>query len=601
MKTSLFARSLLVVMCLNLLMLNALSEAYAAAEGQVWVSVNDASGRRGLRSKVELRRPGLPEPIAIRANDGEGMFSVPVGSYAAYVYVYDSDIPVLVHIEELEVTDSGTADVLVSLVEGMAGGMTPRDFDGDFDLVMDRVELESGTNPADPASYPGGEPIPFDSPVLDREPGWYCGELHARSEYGGGTETVKELVSRAEDAGLDFLAITGRNTMRACLDPDFRSKEVVLIPAMEWGNDDLGIALIYGPRTFPESAAGLPDAQGVCQRVQAQGGVFAIAHPCFPEGHWEWGVSYVNAIEVWCREWNAIPPISLDQFREEYQRRTRENRLVYSISQAVSTEGLSANGQAAIFWDYEMVRGLKASPIAGSLSSSPSVPLGRPVTYVYAPDKSVAGILAGLRRGRTMVTTHRDGPFIFFRADVGKDGTDDVGPGGIVPLEAEVELQIQVKNAAGKKVQLLHNGHPILTKVVPEDSRKGYYEVRMTQYPLSYSAFRVRVIEPGEPGTFGLVNVLAMSAPIYAQPIVVTDGDADPSHAWVRLKRENEGVPPATVTGMLEQNGRVYVRTQKQPYVPITSESLGQGRGPRLPVDGEPVIQDAPPAEAPRF
>ncbi|MBN2308279.1 MAG: CehA/McbA family metallohydrolase [Candidatus Hydrogenedentes bacterium] len=546
------------------------SQPAPATNGTVWADITDILGRP-LKTKVVLTPAQGGQPIEFRSSKGTGQWPCPAGAYSAHTHIYDEGIPILIDIRDLVVREGQTTDLLVELVEGAAPGSSPHDFDTDADLVMDRVELAAGTDPKDAASFPGCRPIEFASPVLSAEAGWYRGELHARSSYGGGEESVAKLVRRAEKAGLDFLAITDRNTMQACQDPGFHSDRVVLIPAMEWGSDERGVALIYGPGTFPEPVADNADAQGLCQLVQAQQGVFAIAHPCFGFAPWQWGPGYPNAIEVWCRGWRSIPPISLDQFDDEYGRR-HEGRLVYSIAQAVSTPDLSGNGQAALFWDYELVRGVMASPIAGSLSSSPSVPLGQPITYVYALEKSARGIVDGLRSGRTFVSSGPDGPIIRFTADVLHDGKTDVGMGGIVPTGVDTQFQIQIGNANGMKAVLLYNGRSILSKKIEQESDDQFFVLRHTQHPVSYAVFRVCVVRTAtEPG-FGPLDVVAMSSPIYAQEMLVVDGQTPPEELWIKL--ENDAVPPAQVTGMMEDGGKTWVRTGAPPAGPEDDEAF---------------------------
>ncbi len=568
----------------------------SSSKGSLFVEIIDVL-QRNLPGKVELYPVGGGSPIAHLLREGKAVLDVPTGRYAAYTYVYDWDIPIMVDLREVAIEPGAVTNANVEVVEG--GNKPLRAFDQDFDLVMDRVEVAAGTRPDDPDSFPNAEPIPFDSPVLSKEPGWYKGDLHVRSVHGGGTESVAELVARAEKAGLDFIAITDRNTMEACFDPAFESKKVVLIPALEWGTDDRGVALIYGPHTFPALTTNIRDDQGVCQRVQAQGGVFAIAHPCFPNAPWQRGLSFVNAFEVWCRDYRAIPPVGLGNFVSEYQRR-KEGKLIYSISRAVSLPNLSANGQAAVFWDYELVRGLKACPIGGSLSSSPKVPMGSPLTYVYAPEKSVRGILYGLRLGRTMVTSGVKGPFVLFTADVKekpedivvdpaqlsykKDdliieqktqvtiGAADVGIGGVIPLGLPVDLLAQVKDAKGMKLEILRNGWPILTKKITASKVEVF---KMTDTPTSYSVYRVRIVrvpEENEKG-YGPLDVAAMTGPIYAQDIVPIDPTQEnPFDIWIRI--ESDKLEPVQVTATMEENGKKWVRTQGGPVQPYKEEEF---------------------------
>lgn len=555
----------------------------SAAAGSVFVEVTDVL-KRNLPGKIELVPAGGGTPIPYRLKEGKVTANCAPGHYVAYIYVYDWDIPILVDMHEVTVQANEVATVLIELVEGSGGSLPLRAFDRDFDLVLDRVEIAAGTHPGDPDSFPLADMIPYDSPVLSKDAGWYKGDLHVRSIHGGGKESVAELVARAEKAGLDFIAITDRNTMDACFDPGFQSKKVVLIPAMEWGTDERGVALIYGPHTFPRLTNDIRDDQGICQRVQAQGGIFAIAHPCFPTAPWQRGLSYVNAIEVWCRGFRDIPPVGLGSFVPEYQRRVKD-KLVYSISKAASVATSSANAQACMFWDYESVQGLKACPIAGSLSSGPDVPLGRPLTWIYAPEKSVRGIVHGLRLGRTQVSSGPDGPFITFTADAKEPqdqyivdkqakltvGHQDVGIGGVVPLGMAVDLLVQVQNAKGLKVEILRNGWPILTQKI-ETNKVDVY--RITDTPSAYSVYRARVVGTPDEKGYGPLDVKAMTGAIYAQDIVPIVVDKEnPLDIWIKLDEDSQ-LPGVKATATMEENGKKWVRTQGGPVNPVNEQQF---------------------------
>ncbi len=525
-----------------MLFLCASSLSALGAEGQVWVEVTDIL-QRDLPAKVELIQQGSTEIRTLRVPEGKGIHNCPTGQYEALIYVYDQDAPYMIDVQELIVEDGIVSNLIHEVVEGRLGRIPLREFDSDGDLVLDRVEAVAGTDPRDPASYPGAVPVTWTSEVLSEKGDWYAGDLHVRSVLGGGgNQTVAEIVGRAESAGLDFVAITDRNTMASVQDPAFKSKKVVLIPAMEWGDEERGVALLYGPRTLPPQSASVSDAQGLCYRVQAQGGLFAIAFPCFPargEGGastapWQWGTSYVNAIEVWCRDWREVPPIPLDAFVAEYHRR-RGAKLIYSISRAATANTLSGNGQAAMFWDYELTRGLRAGPIAGSLSSSASVPLGEPVTYVFAKEKSVDGILEGMRLGRTFVTTKKDGPIVRFAADEGKNGSYDVSIGGIIPLNKETQFTIQAIGAKGAKLELLSNGRVAHSHVIKSDKVETLFR---TVKPTGYTVYRARIVKTPDKQGFGPHEMLAMTGPIYAQNIVPIEADARFQIAELLLKEE---------------------------------------------------------------
>ncbi|HNR30203.1 MAG TPA: CehA/McbA family metallohydrolase [Candidatus Hydrogenedentes bacterium] len=485
--------------------------------GRLTIDVADVL-EKPLDTRVDLVNLDGFGPTVLRAPEGKRPVTPPAGNYRAYVHVMDGTVPILVSVRDIVIPSDGAAAFLqVRVLEGATGTRPLRSFDFDGDLALDRVEEECGTDPTNPGSVPGRPMIPRVNKALSSQAGWYRGELQAYSSYSHGGESVAELVRRAEASGLDFLAVTDRGTVQAALDPAFTSERIVLIPALEWGNEDTGIALIYGPRTLPDPPGAIEAAQADCLRVQAQGGIFAVARPCFPTSPWQWNLSFVNAVQVWSRAWREVPPMSLDNLREALKIRDEGGKLIYSVAAAAAITSHSANAQAAQFWDYELVRGLKACAIAGSGTASPKVPMGRPITYVYAREKSLEGILEGLRLGRTFVSSGPDGPRIVFNADVMADGKVDVGIGGTIPLGLETLFEVNIVGAAGKKMQVLQSGRTIISKVIEGDN----FFFRFPQRPKANCNYRVRVTAPADAKTgFGPLEVLAMSSPIYAQDII---------------------------------------------------------------------------------
>ena len=554
----------------------------------------------------------------LRVPEGSAIGECPLGKFTAYTYVYELGVPILVDVREIVVDAGVMASLPLTLIEGSAGQRTLLAFDADRDLVLDRIEEEIGTDRFDAASMPGVERLPQQNTVLDTKAGWYKGELHARSSYGGGSESVGGLVKRAEKSGLDFLAITDLNTMEACKDPAFTSKSVVLIPAMEWGDSKRGYALIYGPQTEPERADTFAHAQALVRRVQMQGGIFAIAHPCFRDAPWQWGLQYVNAIEVWCRDWRSMPPVMLSDLDQDLQARGEkrlerdpktgrdipgkyiEGKPLYPIAQAAATTHLAANAKAEIFWDAHLNSGLRVSPIGGSMSSAGNVPLGRPITYVFAYEKSVAGILTGLRQGRTFVSRGPDGPTVELFANVKiDDRTVYVPMGGVIPIGMEAQLVVRVRGGKDKKVQIFADGRPIISKRM--DSKK--YDRRLVVKPDRFTVFRARVVEQAvidpekafEETGMGTLEVLALSSPIYAENLTfgpppqpgatpeqpqenIADlpvkervkkameavervAEGKEQKGWVSI--EPEGVPPVYATGIRSRDGKTYVSTDQ--------------------------------------
>lgn len=523
-----------------------LAKSSSARDGILVFDIQDVVGR-ALAARVDIFDETGKRVSRHEVPTGVDEVAYPAGDWMVHVHVYDKQVPILAYAEKISVRADEATRVSPRILEGSGGNLSIRKFDRDLDMVIDRVELQLNTDPDDAASVPGLDRYTWESRVLSDKARWYRGDLHAHSKYGIGSESVKELVRRADRSGLDFLAITDRNSLKAALDPDFRSKSVVLIPAMEWGNDEMGVGLAFAPKTFPYTAATPAESQAVMIRLQSQGGIFVIAHPCFGTAPWQWGLSYVNSVEAWCRSWRAIPPLWMDRLDAPMLER-KDGKLIHSVALATATPGYSANGQASIFYDIELNRGLKASVVAGSYSLGKKTPLGEPITYVFAKEKSLDAILDGLRWGRTYVSHSKKGPKISFFADVQIDGTINARIGGYVPLHVPTRFYVKVEDAAGKVLQVLANGYPFRSARIDSD---GTYQFDFI--PQAYSAYRVRILDgpkQGEKG-FDVNEMLAMSSPIYAIPVIPTTNVVK-DNVWLEI--ESEYIRPGANTNFLPGN-----------------------------------------------
>jgi len=310
---------------------------------------------------------------------------------------------------------------------------------------------------------------------------------------------------------------------------------VVLIPAMAWGSREKGYGLILNPATLPPAPSTQSEAQAVLDKVEAQGALFVVAHPCFPHAPWQWNLYGFNGVEVWCRGWREVPPIVPESLAEQTRLR-QDKQLVHAVATAAATSGLSANGQAVVFWQEELRRDQLICLVGGSYSASASVPLGKPSTYVLAREKSVAGILEGIQKGRTYLTAGPDAPTVRFNADILDDGKVDIGIGGVIPVDRKSRLIVQIWNGKGKKLEIMRDNLPLSTVTIEEDA----VEHSLAETPDRNASYWVRITEsPTEEG-FGSSDVVALTSPIYAQRFVVVDPNADPADVRVRLRTQTQ-------------------------------------------------------------
>lgn len=537
----------------------------AAQEGEV----ADKSANFSIVIKDILGNPRHGR-VTVRPRDGRGGLVVPCidgigvatleeGKYIARVEVYDGLVPYVVSIREFEIADGIPFILEHEVLEGTTGGARLGAFDADGDLVIDSAELELGADPRSAMSIPGVRTHEWPAQVKTGEPGWLKGELHAHSNYGSGTESVSDVIKRAEKAGLDFLAILDRNTLGSALDKDYTSKKMVMIPGMEWGDDRNGVALVYAPGSMPPPVGSNEEMDAHARLIQAQGGLVFAGHPCFPSGPWNRQIQAMNGVEAWCMGWRAIPPIATGYLLSENLERLPDTDLqgkivkgnyVYPIARAAHLPAVSANAQATAYWDFEMQYGRTLTLIGGSQSGHRKVEIGAPVTYVYAQERSLQGILDGLRLGRTFVSEDSNGPTIDWIGDIFDDGTIDVGVGGSVPVEHPTKYYVRVKGAKGKKLEIMTNGAASISTEIDLDDWVFPYVFT----PEGYEVYKVRIVSAPQDKGYGYREVHAMSSPIYADVIIhdkTVEGADIGTDGWVKI--ENEYMAPAQIDAFMEQ------------------------------------------------
>ena len=521
--------------------------AFSQSESPISIQLTNILGET-LSGRIELRDDKNTIVRSYIIPDGKLKSTVPAGNFKLYIFVIENEVPYGVYIKNVTIKENKPAKLNLELLEGSAPNESLSKFDIDGDLYISRVEIEQGTDPEDSSSVPGISLYEWPEQKLNTKMGWYRGELHAQSNYGRGKESVAKLIKRAESLRLDFLSIVDPNTLDSALDKDFESKSMVLIPGLEWGNDENGVALVYAPLFLPKKPETSSDMRTYTRLLQNQGALVFAGRPCFPLSVWNWTGVPVDGIQAWCMGWDAIPPIGITQVHErnrgakkitierknkqgnlETIERIRYNR---SIALAANSVGLSANGQAAKFWDLEMSKGIKLAMIGGSQTANPKVPMASPVTYVYAKEQSLDGILNGILNGRTYVSSGLNGPQIDWVADIKDDGYIDTTMGGQIPIDTETRFYGRVRNAKGKKLVVLTNGVSLMSMNIPTDN----WVFTLFQKPETYTVYRLRIVEEAKTGKkYSFNNVLAMTSPIYAEGVLPDDLGTGAAE-WVSIK-----------------------------------------------------------------
>jgi len=235
---------------------------------------------------------------------------------------------------------------------------------------------------------------------------WLAGDLHCHTTYshdvwgGPGDDntgldeaytlgwTPSEQITIAEVRGLDFLAITDHNDIRALSDPGYTSSKLTLLRGYEHSLSKghagcliPGITDVFHINTSTDDGAiQLRDA------VHAAGGLFILNHPFYDDG---WGYTPAvrpDSIEVWNIGWpyrHVAPNVP-------------------------STPSVSDNYKSLPYWEQSFLSTGPMPATGGSdnhyRATAAAQGVGQPTTWVFAKDRSPQAILDGIKAGRTFVS-----------------------------------------------------------------------------------------------------------------------------------------------------------------------------------------------------
>ncbi len=411
-----------------------------------------------------------------------------------------------------------------------------------------------------------GAPVAYSSPVWvsDAESAgvsgeWLAGDLHVHTCYSHdaycgpdddntGPEdaytlsgTVEERFGEAAARGLDYLAITDHNDVRSVTDPGFGAYDVLGIPGYEASL--AGHAQMLGARAIQPHGDGSAAISSMATALRAGGGAFQINHPAdgvteplrscaageLARLDWGYGTQVVpDTVEVWNIGHQLQPPLPAGNSNDDSER----------------------------FWECFLDAGHHVGATGGSdshwLSTAAIQGVGNPTTWVFASERSEAGLLRALREGRTSVSM-------------------------LPPLEG---------------------GAPLLLE--GDADRNGIFEAMVGDSVPSGTPLRVRSLSPS---AVGLVRVRANSETIVDGALLVPGGTvelvAPEAHGWVRASLQVVSAPaeldpacdPLTGTPLASsycRNQLVVASLTSPVYVApaVTSTAL----------DGDPVARFGHPA-----
>ncbi len=238
------------------------------------------------------------------------------------------------------------------------------------------------------------------------------------------------------------MAITDHNDVRSQSDPAF-GDGLLGIPAYENSLD--GHAQMLGAtRIYDNGDKSAGAVESLAGQLRRDGGVFQVNHPA--EGattdQLDWKLAYAvmpDTVEAWNISPLYQPPLP----------------------------SASDNDGAIRYWEGWLDRGEKVGATGGSdnhyLATTAIQGAGQPTTWVAVRRRTVAGVLEGLRKGRTFISHQPPaygGPRLFIEGDRNRNGRYETIAGGTVRAKRgrPARLRVRVHGAPGAKLRIVTGG-----------------------------------------------------------------------------------------------------------------------------------------------
>jgi len=357
-------------------------------------------------------------------------------------------------------------DLWVSRTESSKGCIPGEIPDGKWRVQLDITQLKGPEKGLIEIYYETGEqtgliPTPyFDDRIINKTPGWYCGELHSHTKESDGELEVNAAIENAMSSGLDFFAITDHFTVSQWWRIDEpKLPDIVLLNSSEITSQK-GHANIHGIKKWVDVFIDRDDwnANQAAEETHEQGGLFCINH-------------VMSSLLGW-RHFDF----------------NWENADLFEIYH--SLEGANNIPQIGI-WDALLREGFRLIGVAGTDCHYPEneiEKLGKVVTWVHAKELSQKGIIEGLKNGNVFISF---GPKIDFSIRNASGSTAIMGE-SIRCDGSPLKLSISVTSDKPFRVTIIKNGFflhsisiessqesPQVTEFVDNNPFSGYYRFEL--------------------------------------------------------------------------------------------------------------------------
>ncbi len=362
---------------------------------------------------------------------------------------------------------------------------------GAYKLTPEGADYQVTVRLTPGAGRPKPPPTPLVLRTLRPGPAWFSGDLHCHTHHSDGKGSLEDLLERAREARLDFLAVTEHNTISHIPElAAYEGDDVLLIPGQEVTTYK-GHANAWGCRRWLDFRVRTPeDMAWVVEQAHHCGALVSINHPKYDGPDWELGQDLdVDCVEVWQAPWFV------------------------------------SNYESLAFWERMLNAGRRVVGVGGSdchVAASPdeqALPyLAQPTTWVWADELSMPGILDAIRAGHVHISSGPEGPHLRFTAEGGGQHAMAgdllrLAPGDTVTFRVGARggdgLWLRIVSGDGEVARWVVEGDDFSAEWATTIEKDGWYRLDL-----------LNPLEPEEEDDPSAVLMEAMTNPLYTRTAV---------------------------------------------------------------------------------
>ncbi len=289
---------------------------------------------------------------------------------------------------------------------------------------------------------------------------WFAGDLHTHTFHSDGRWSVKGILESGRSNNLDFVSITDHNTFSHHADVEKQASsfpDIVVLRGEEVTTNGGHINVWGLPKDEWVDFRVTPNVEASAKKVAAEakkfGALASINHPYMDCAgcHWSYGKwGNLEAVEIWNGKWDEQDQIALRE------------------------------------WDKLLLNGVKITGIASSDSHQTpeeksdypiNLPIGEPTVFVAAKEKTLEGILDGIRNRKVFVADNsRRG--IMLTANESATIGDTIE----VPWGEQIAFKYTLSNFEnGSKFWLVANGQVAKEFLIDDQNYAGEYNIYARQ------------------------------------------------------------------------------------------------------------------------